>query len=292
MAAFQAALEAGADGVELDVHLSADGHVVVIHDATLDRTTDASGCVKDMTLEQLKQVDAGIKHSPAFAQQRIPTLEEQLRHPGSIAPPGDAITSLDLHEVLRLITTKNKKLLIELKGPILSGLPERTAMVLKPLLGKKHAQQPVYTQLPALVAEVLRPYLGQVQDGQIFVQSFHRPYLEEFRSLMPDLKLVYLTLSSGGWLQREDLQNVPLNLTGVAVRHAALTPRAVKLLRERQGCVFAWTVDSESGLSAMIHAGVDGIITNRPDLALALLADPEGNSAPKRRKCCRRAKLA
>ena len=156
------------------------------------------------------------------------------------------------------------------------------------LLGKK---QPEYPELPTLVSKVLQPYVKQLE-GNIFVQSFHRPYLEELRSLMPELQLVYLTLSSNrSWLQREDLQ-IPLTFSGVSVRHTALTPDAVKELQKIQGHVFAWTVDSEISLCSMMAAGVDGVITNRPDTAVALLA--EGNfSAPKRRRCCRsRAKLA
>ncbi len=69
IAAFQLALDQGADGIELDVMLSGDGHLVVIHDDSVDRTTDGSGFVRDMTLEQLKSLDAG-------EGQNIPTLEE------------------------------------------------------------------------------------------------------------------------------------------------------------------------------------------------------------------------
>ena len=198
---------------------------------------------------------------------------------GSSFPPAQ-------QEVLKLIATLEKKLLIELKGPF-SGLPDRTAMLLKPLFGKTHS---AYPELPRLVAEILRPYLRQVQDGQIVVQSFHMPYLQELRSLVPDLQLMYLTLSSGsGWWQREDLQRVPLNFSGVSVRHAALTPNAVKVLREVQGRVFAWTVDSESRLGEVMDFPVDGIITNWPERALALAVNAH---APKRRRCCpTRAKL-
>ncbi len=55
---------------------------VVIHDATLDRTTNGSGWVKDMTLKQLQELDAGIKHSALFVNERIPTLEERGRGNG------------------------------------------------------------------------------------------------------------------------------------------------------------------------------------------------------------------
>src|SRR5581483_5833785 len=61
LASFGAALEAGATHLELDVHGTADGHVVVLHDPTLDRTTDGSGPVKARTLEALRELDAGCR---------------------------------------------------------------------------------------------------------------------------------------------------------------------------------------------------------------------------------------
>lgn len=72
LAAFEKAVDLGADMVELDVHLSADGRVVVIHDETVDRTTNGSGRVSDMTLEQLRALDAG-------GGEKIPTLEDVLQ---------------------------------------------------------------------------------------------------------------------------------------------------------------------------------------------------------------------
>lgn len=78
LVAFRKALEMGADGVELDVHLSADGVPVVIHDERVDTTTNGSGAVADLTLAQLQALDAGVRFDPAFAGERIPTLEEVL----------------------------------------------------------------------------------------------------------------------------------------------------------------------------------------------------------------------
>ena len=69
MRAFERALELGADGQELDVHLSKDGHLVVIHDARVDKTTNGEGLVAEMTLEELRRVDAG-------KGERVPTLED------------------------------------------------------------------------------------------------------------------------------------------------------------------------------------------------------------------------
>jgi glycerophosphoryl diester phosphodiesterase len=68
-------MEMGADGFELDVHLSKDGELVVIHDETVDRTTDGTGLVRDLTLEQLKKLDAS-NGMAAYQGAKIPTLGE------------------------------------------------------------------------------------------------------------------------------------------------------------------------------------------------------------------------
>lgn len=78
LASFQAALDAGADGVELDVTLSADGVPVVMHDDTLERTTTGHGLVWRQPLSLLRTLDAGVWFGPGFAGERVPTLEEVL----------------------------------------------------------------------------------------------------------------------------------------------------------------------------------------------------------------------
>ncbi len=78
LCAFRAARDAGAHMIELDVTLTRDRRVVVIHDATLDRTTDGTGPVRDRTLEELRRLDAGAWFSRAFAGERLPALEEVL----------------------------------------------------------------------------------------------------------------------------------------------------------------------------------------------------------------------
>ncbi|MFW6148609.1 MAG: glycerophosphodiester phosphodiesterase [Atribacterota bacterium] len=76
--AFKKALQNGADGVELDIHLTKDKELVVIHDERVDRTTNGTGYVKDLTLREIKKLDAGSYFSPQFARERILTLGEAL----------------------------------------------------------------------------------------------------------------------------------------------------------------------------------------------------------------------
>ncbi len=78
LAAFTMALEAGVSMIEFDVQISKDNHVVVIHDSTVDRTTNGEGKVSDLTLEKLKELDAGSWFDEKYTDERIPTLEEAL----------------------------------------------------------------------------------------------------------------------------------------------------------------------------------------------------------------------
>ncbi|QDZ93449.1 glycerophosphodiester phosphodiesterase [Bacillus altitudinis] len=78
IAAFDVAVEQGADYIELDVQMTMDQHVVVIHDDTVDRTTNGNGLVKSYTLDQLKKLDAGSWFDHQYTNERIPTLQEIL----------------------------------------------------------------------------------------------------------------------------------------------------------------------------------------------------------------------
>jgi glycerophosphoryl diester phosphodiesterase len=100
IASFASALEVGAEIVEFDVQLSKDGHVVVIHDPTVDRTTDGTGAVKDLTLAELRRLSAGYpsRFGDEFRGERIPTLAEVLgllrdRAIGMIEIKHDSVTA-------------------------------------------------------------------------------------------------------------------------------------------------------------------------------------------------------
>ena len=79
MASFQAALDMGADGIELDVQMTKDGKVVVCHDHSLERTSNGSGWLVEHTREELRALDFGSWFSPQFAGEKIPTLREVLQ---------------------------------------------------------------------------------------------------------------------------------------------------------------------------------------------------------------------
>lgn len=90
--AFEKAVEAGADGIELDVQLSSDGVPVIIHDESLSRTAGVEGYVKDYTLEQLKDFDVSWKFKSSYGKKEIPTLREYFEKVKSL----DLITNIEL----------------------------------------------------------------------------------------------------------------------------------------------------------------------------------------------------
>lgn len=94
LAAFKEAIEIGVDAVELDLQGTADEQVVVIHDASLDRTTDQSGQIKETSLETIKQADAGTWFDPKFAGESVPTLAEAL-----VSIADNAIVLLEIKDV-------------------------------------------------------------------------------------------------------------------------------------------------------------------------------------------------
>lgn len=79
MVSFRAAVEAGVDNIEMDLNVTRDGQLVVIHDTTVDRTTDCVGKVRSFTLDEIKSMDAGSRFDNKFAGERIPTFEEFLK---------------------------------------------------------------------------------------------------------------------------------------------------------------------------------------------------------------------
>ena len=93
LASFRKAMALGVDALEMDLHITRDGEVVVIHDETLDRTTDSRGSIADLTLEEIKRRDAGRKFNPAFQGERIPTLREVIE---LITASGNSRIRMDL----------------------------------------------------------------------------------------------------------------------------------------------------------------------------------------------------
>ncbi len=113
LAAFRKAIELGLDLIEMDVRETKDGHLVIMHDATVDRTTNGKGQVAELTLAEIKRLDAGSWFSPQFAGERVPTLDEALAAlAGRALPdidfkagdPAKLVAVLERHQLLGKVT--------------------------------------------------------------------------------------------------------------------------------------------------------------------------------------------
>lgn len=91
--AFRKAIEIGADGIELDVQISKDGELVIIHDEAVDRTCDGKGLIAEMTLDEIKQLDASAGFRGLYGVNRIPTLREYFE---LVKPVDGFITNIEL----------------------------------------------------------------------------------------------------------------------------------------------------------------------------------------------------
>jgi glycerophosphoryl diester phosphodiesterase len=145
--AFKKAIEAGADGVELDVWLTKDGEVVVIHDETVDRVSNGTGKVKEMTLDELKALDFGNG-------EKIPTLEEVFE-----ALPGDVVINIEIKDIDAV--EKTAKIISEnnLERVLVSSFNIDALREFRKLDGTTKVgilidNESILSQLPALVQEL------------------------------------------------------------------------------------------------------------------------------------------
>jgi glycerophosphoryl diester phosphodiesterase len=260
--AFKTAAQKGADVIETDVHLTADGRVVVLHDDTVDRTTNGSGSVEQMTLEQIKRLDAaywfvdgeGTVHDPSrpaadFTWRGVATGERP--PPAGFEPNDFKIPTLD--EVLEAFP--GTYLNIELKPTVaMTGRLE-------------HA-----------VAELLRAH-GRSDDA--IVVSFNDQSVELFKGLAPEVHTApgtaqvaaFWASSQGPAPGTPNPQHVALQVPERFEAATVVSPDFVADAHTNDLAVHVWTVNDEADMRRLLAWGVDGIVTDRPTLLEQVLAE-------------------
>jgi glycerophosphoryl diester phosphodiesterase len=230
MLAFERGLAYGSDGLELDVHLSRDGVPVVIHDRTLDRTTDGTGEVSAHTAGQLARVDAGYRFAadggfPFRGQGAgVPTLEEVLR----AFPDARVIVEM-------------KQAVAELARAVI-GVLHRTAAVERACVG-----------------------------------SFYRRGLEVMRAEAPHIATSAsenearwtLYRSWCAWPFRRPRPYAAFQVPEYAGRLHVVTRAFLRQAHGDGARVDVWVVDREEDMVRLFEWGVDGVITDRPDIAVS-----------------------
>ena len=238
MAAFEAAARLGADFIECDVRLSADGAPVVIHDETVDRTTGGRGAVSRLTLPALRRLDAGAWFGPEFRGQRIPTLEETLDW-----------------------ASRRCGLNLELKP---DGRP--AAARAGATRASHHASVARSEDRP--LAEAVARALGRSRfRGPLIISSFSVPSLLQARAALPRIRIGLLVSRAGGGLPEIHRR---IGLHALHPHRRLATPRNI-LAAHRLGLrVFVWPVNDPRQMAVLLARGADGLMTDDPTLFGAL----------------------
>ena len=217
LAAFEKALSIGVDMLEIDVRVTSDGQLIVLHDPSLDRTTDREGIVREMVLEEIRQADAGDG-------ERVPILRE--------------VFDLARHRA---------PILLEIKSDF--------------------------------IAELVVQAIAEAEfSEQVVVQSFNPQTIERVKRLAPHLPSSLLigelpTTPSRFRARRLVSQVLEIGANTLSIWHATLTPSLIEEMRKRGIAVWAWTVDEEIAMRDLAMMGVQGLVTNYPDVLNNVLED-------------------
>jgi glycerophosphoryl diester phosphodiesterase len=230
LAAFERGLATGADGVECDVHLSRDGVPVIIHDATLDRTTNVAGPVSACTAAELAKVDAGFhfKRDGEFP----------FRGLGIGVPPLDAL--LRQHDTQAIIELKQSSV--------------------------------------ALARAVIAVVRAARAVDRVCIGSFHRLALETIRAEAPEIA-TSASEPEARWTLYRSWTGLPpmtrkpycsFQVPERAGRLRVVSPAFIRQAHAEGATIQVWVIDDPHDIKRLFAWGVDGVISDRPDLAIAV----------------------
>ena len=239
LGAYVAALDEGAEGLECDVRLTADGHLVCVHDRTLSRVTNSRGVVSTMELAQLDELDfASWKNPWADLDDEAVEIDEDSRR------------VLTLQRLLQTVADYDRPvdLAIETKHPTrYAGLVERR------------------------LVELLDDFKWAGPDSPVRVMSFSWVALNRIKKLAPDLEVVLLVDHLYTWKLAKNLADDDW-IAGPGMELLRENPRFARRLSRSGRRTHVWTVNTEADLDLCQELGVEAVITDRPQMALAHLS--------------------
>jgi glycerophosphoryl diester phosphodiesterase len=231
LVSFQAAVDAGADVLEMDVHATRDGRVVVLHDPTVDRTTDGTGEVRGLTWEELQRLDASAGFSPLAGETAVPFT-------GPLRVP--------------------------LFDEVLEAFPDALINV------------EIKQGEPALEEAVLAVIDRHRARPRVLLAAEHAVIARRIRAAAPDVLGGMSAEDVYGFLTALDdpayaapafALQVPATYGDMVIVSEATVARAHALGME----VHVWTVDDPAEMTRLLDLGVDGLITNVPHRAVAVV---------------------
>ena len=235
--AFRMAAGSGAGGLELDIHMTSDGGIIVTHDDSVDRTTDGSGLVREMTLREVRDLDAGYQFTPDGGE-TYPYRGRGVRAPEF----GEVLREFPNHKLNVDIKEEQPGVEAALLGIIIeAGAKDRVLVV---------------SEIPTVVRRFRELSEGRVSTGA------SRPEIETFFRLSR-LRLEFLLRPPYDALQ------VPVRFGGYEVA----TQRFVEAAHNRGVRVDVWTIDEPEEMRRLLDLGTDVIMTNRPEVLEGVLRE-------------------
>jgi glycerophosphoryl diester phosphodiesterase len=246
LGAYVAALDAGAEGLECDVRLTADGHLVCVHDRRVDRVTDGRGVVSMMELAELDELDFASWKSPWNGlDDEAPEVDQETRR------------VLTLKRLLEVVADYDRPvdLAIETKHPTrYAGLVERRLVDLLDGFDLTRSGSPVR------------------------VMSFSAVALTRVKRLAPELEVVLLIDNRFSWQVSTGLLDLDW-IAGPDIELLRESPRLGRRLRKRRRRMHVWVVNEPADLDLCTSLGVEAVITDNPGLALDHLDGPSQDGA-------------
>jgi glycerophosphoryl diester phosphodiesterase len=244
LAAFAGALALGVDLLEFDVHQSADREVVVIHDATLERTTEGTGAVSAQGAAALRRLRLRDRQG-ALTGERVPILDD----------------------VLALASPSAAELLLEVKGPAFGVRYGRDAAGQLQIVPGPRYQ--------GLEARVLARLDAASMRARTTIMAFNPAVIETIRKLAPSQRTTLLVgrdhVAHAGVSARETIAWAEgLGATDLGLEHTLIDADVVTVARAHGLRLGAWTPNDEPALRRLAALGVEAITTDRPDLALRI----------------------
>lgn len=262
LAAFQHAIEQGADWFELDCTVARDLSVVVIHDDTLDRTTSGTGPIADLTLAQIRDLDAGSWFAAEYAGEPLPTLAESLDLAKGKIGVYCEIKNSDNDSKLM------KDILDEL-ADVDVRTPDTDALVIAMI------EHSLTRNLP-LTRNAIAEIRARNMEKDVVIQSFSPIICAIALIEAPEIRTEYLASRNEDkpaqwesclrWLRL-------LNAPGFNISMKSVSPELIEQMHAEGRSVAVWTVDDPEQMRQLVERNVDAIITNVPDVCIQTLEE-------------------
>lgn len=232
----------GSDFLDIDIHLTSDGHIVGIHDATVDRTTNGRGRVDAYTLEELQKLDAGY------------TFQDSQ---GNYSYRGKGVSIPALEEIFRIYSEKYH-LHFEIKDTYPKSGPSQIEEKLWTLIQKYQMEKRV---IVASFQQKIVTRFSRLAHGQVIMgagQAEIALFVLTHKFWMP-----------GFYRRKSHVLEIPTASSGFNLKDRRLIKGAHRLGME----VYYWTIDDKAEMKELLDMGADGLFTNRPDLLKELLEE-------------------